>query len=233
MRILHALRYDILFQYRHRFYHAYALITAAYVAGLLLMPQSMRPMATVFLLFSDTATLGFFFIGAIVLLEKDQNMLASLFVTPLRLHEYFIAKVLSLAFISLSSALLILIFTQENIPRLSLFMAGFLLSSALFTILGVYFAVIAKNVNDYFLKSLSTGLIAALPLLGWLDIIKSPFLKLLPTHATLVLIDVVFHDHQTSHLIFQFVNLMLWLAASAWFVARTFVSRIILRAGKI
>ncbi|MBN1465987.1 hypothetical protein JXA02_09510, partial [candidate division KSB1 bacterium] len=102
-------RYDVLFQFRHGFYFIYLLVSAIYIIALFNIPTAQRLVVTNLLVFSDTSVLGLTFVGAILLLEKQQRILHSLFVTPLKLSEYLLAKVLSLSLIALLASLLILL----------------------------------------------------------------------------------------------------------------------------
>ncbi|KAA3618724.1 MAG: hypothetical protein DWQ05_07110 [Calditrichaeota bacterium] len=233
MRLLDAIRYDMLFQFRHGFYFVYLLITILYIIVILFLPADIQNKATTFLLFSDTATLGFFFIGAIILLEKDQNILESLFVTPLKIYEYFLAKVISLAIISMISAVAILIFTHGLSANWHVFIPGFLLSSGFFTIFGAIFGIIAKSVNDYFAKILGIGLVMATPILSYFSIFETPVFYLLPTHATLILIDVVFVNYSALEIFYAFVNLSFWIAAASGLASWVFAKHIILRTGGV
>lgn len=221
----------MLFQFRHRFYHAYFVITALYVILLQFFPENIRPMTTIILLFSDTAALGFFFIGAIILLEKDQNILDSLFVTPLKIYEYVFAKIISLAVIALLSALAIVLFTFGFSVNLLLFIPGFLLVSSFYTLVGIVFSIISNNVNDYFAKSILVGLIASVSLLPYFSVIDAPVLQLLPILSSLTLIDLLIVPHSTAELVYAFSNIVIWLLITTFFARHIFYKNIIIRAG--
>ena len=109
MRLTAAIRQDINFQFRHGFYHAYGILTIIYILLLRVLPETLVYPAVTLILFTDICALGFFFIGAIVLLEKGQSLTDSLFVTPLRLHEYLLSKLLSFMVLSFVSEVLIVV----------------------------------------------------------------------------------------------------------------------------
>ncbi|MCA9733025.1 MAG: hypothetical protein H6696_00335 [Deferribacteres bacterium] len=233
MRLLNAIRYDMLFQFRHRFYHAYLVITILYIILLKFLPGTLKPIATIILLFSDTAALGFFFIGAIILLEKDQHILDCLFVTPLRITEYVLAKIVSLAIISLVSSLAIVVFTFGISENLLVFIPGFLCVTSFYTLIGILFSLISKSVNDYFAKTLVVGLVAAISILPYFSLLKSPIFSLMPTLATLTLIDVLFKAHPRGEIIFAFCNVGFWLLVTSFFVRRIFNKYILFKAGSV
>ena len=72
MRAVSLLKHDILFQFRHRFYYAYFFILAVYYSIISNVSGVVKDFLTIFILFSDTTVLGFFFVGGLILLERDQ-----------------------------------------------------------------------------------------------------------------------------------------------------------------
>lgn len=231
MRLINALRFDVLFQLRHGFYYAYLFITSAYVLALLNIPDNIRPLVITGLIFTDTSMLGFFFIGAIVLLEKGQNIHESIFVTPFRIYEYFFSKVLSLMLISLLSSSLIVFLTYANFERVTIFIIGLAMSSSLYTLIGFVFASGAKNVNDYFAKSLGLGLLISLPILEYYGLIESYIFYLFPTKATIILIDVLFNDYSFSDLFYSFFYLFVWVVIAAVLSYKYFNKNVLLKLG--
>jgi len=101
MRLTAALTYDIRLQFRHYFYYAYLIVSIIYVIILRAVPLDFRQTAAVLVIFTDPSTLGFFFLGGIILLERGQKTLEGLFVTPLRVFEYMLSKILSLTLLAL------------------------------------------------------------------------------------------------------------------------------------
>lgn len=211
MRLLAALDQDIRFQFRHGFYYAYALLTILYIILLRLLPDDLvHPVLTI-ILFTDICTLGFFFIGAIILLERGQNLTQSLFVTPLRLREYFASKLLSFLLLSLASALLIMLGASVGGNDLIWFAAGAILSALIYTLLGIVFAARARHVNDYFVKTMGIGLVLSLPLFAYLRLFDAGLFQVFPTHATLVLLDVLNNDYALSQKVYSMISLLIWL----------------------
>ena len=231
MRISTALRYDVLFQFRHGFYYAYLVISIFYIIALYLLPDSLRGQITVYVLFSDIAMIGFFFVGAIVLLEKGQNILQNIFATPLRLWEYFCAKTASLTLLALISALLIVFIVHGLIPNLFLFILGLVLSAAFYTLFGMIVVANSRSVNDYFGKALGLGILLSAPLMNYLGIFKSPFFYLLPSQATLIVLDLPFFDHAAWQIIYAFVCLLAWSGIASWIAYQRFYKFIILKSG--
>jgi len=222
MRLLATLKQDIRFQFRHGFYYAYAVLTVIYIILLRLLPETLVHPALTLILFTDICALGFFFIGAIVLLEKGQNLTQSLFVTPLKLHEYLLSKVLSFLLLSCASALLIILGAAVELQDLLWFIFGLVFSALIYTLFGLVFSARARHVNDYFVKALGVGLLLSLPLLEYLKILHSHFFYIFPTRATLILLDVPGQLYDLSDKLYAVINLLLWLAIFSWWSYQRF-----------
>lgn len=70
MRLRSLFLWDIRFQAKYGFYFLYAVLTVIYLIVLLAVPENWREKTAAILIFSDPASMGLFFMGAIVLLEK-------------------------------------------------------------------------------------------------------------------------------------------------------------------
>jgi len=73
MRLLMATAHDIRYQAKYGFYFLYAFITVVYSAILYFLPDQHKSIGASLILLTDPATLGFFFVGGIWLLEKDEG----------------------------------------------------------------------------------------------------------------------------------------------------------------
>lgn len=112
MRLRSLFLLDMRFQAKYGFYFLYAVLTIIYVIVLLAVPESWRENIAAILIFSDPASMGLFFMGAIVLLEKNQHTPCAFAVSPVRAEEYIAAKSGSLSVISLV-VLLVLALTAD------------------------------------------------------------------------------------------------------------------------
>lgn len=211
MRLTSAITQDIRFQFRHGFYYVYAILTLIYIILLRLLPDALVHQTLTLILFTDICTLGFFFIGAIVILERGQNITESLFVTPLKLSEYLLSKQLSFLLLSACSALLIILGSAIGGQNLLWFGSGVIMSAVLYTQLGLAFAAKAKNVNDYFGRALGIGLLISLPFVAYLGIFDTPLFYIFPTRATLILLDSLSTNISTGEKLYASLSLVLWL----------------------
>ncbi|WP_042122203.1 fluoroquinolone export ABC transporter permease subunit [Paenibacillus senegalensis] len=230
-RMLAAWGHDIHFQIRQGFYLAYMLITVMYCLLLSLVPSGARADVSVLIVFSDPSALGFFFIGGIVLLEKGLNIYDNLFVTPLQVREYMAAKTLSLAMLSTLSATAVHLsaFGWEGLSLL--FVTGVFLTSAFFTLLGLGLAVRCETLNGFFLVSPLYSIIYYVPVLGYLELYKSPFYYLLPTQGTLLLLASPFHSLTMWELLYGHAVLAIGIVLAYLWAKRSFINHIVLKIG--
>lgn len=221
MRALSAIKYDIKFQVRYGFYYAYLLLTVVYILGLRMLPEAYRTFATGLVIFTDPSVLGFFFISGIVLMEKSQNTLESLFVTPLQVSEYIWAKVVSLTLLSLLSSLAIAVFTLGASFNVLLLVVGVGLSSVFFTLLGFALAARAKSLNQYFFYSVPT-FVLDLPLLKYLGFLDAWLYYLLPSKPTLLLIEGALGRITPAEAVYAVAALGAWIAVGYQWACRWF-----------
>lgn len=185
MRLLSTIRADIRFQFRQGFYLVYGLASALYIILLRILPPGWRDDAAILVVFTDSSILGAFFIGGIMLLERAQRIHSALFVTPLRVYEYMLGKMISLSILALIASLVIVI-GGTGIRLLNpLFVLGVVGSSALFTLAGIIVATCAATVNQYLLMSPIIGLPVLPSLLAYFGVLRSPAWVVLPTQPGL------------------------------------------------
>ncbi|MBN1797097.1 MAG: hypothetical protein JW822_00875 [Spirochaetales bacterium] len=153
MRIWNQLKMDITFQFRHGFYYAYLFVTLIFCLIIVFIPLAFKQFVALFFILTDTSVLGFFFIGGVLLLEKKQDLLNNAAITPLRLCEYILAKVISFSLLSVVSSLIIQA-TALQVPQNGLlFFFTITFSSILYTLFGLVVGTIAKSLNQYFALS--------------------------------------------------------------------------------
>lgn len=231
MRILKALKYDILFQFRHGFYFAYGVVTLLYIIFLNNLPMETREYIIPIIIFTDTGALGFFFLGGMVLLEKDQKSLEALFVTPMRISEYLVTRVLSLLLLSVSTSIIILLTSYGFSANIFMFLIGTVLTSILFTLLGFPWVARAKSVNIYLLGAVLVMWPFILPLLDYLNIVKTPLFMALPTTGSLNLLQGSFNTLDPMMLVYSIGILAVWIGIAFVWAKKWFAKYIILSIG--
>jgi fluoroquinolone transport system permease protein len=156
-------KYDILFQLKQGFYTVYAILVVVYLLILFYLPHSVRMPVTAYIILNDTSVVGLIFVGALVLLEKQQNILQSLFITPLELSTYLWSKVLSLTIIAVLASIIIGIIPggmRDNWLAMSL---SVILTSFFFTFLGLGISARVNTLNQYIVGIMAGGMIMVAP----------------------------------------------------------------------
>ncbi|WP_417899742.1 ABC transporter permease [Bacillus haimaensis] len=221
---------DMRFQFQHGFYYAYLFMTIIYVGMLKYVPADYLDVVTIVVVFSDPSFLGAFFVGGIVLLEKSQGVYDALFVTPLSVGEFLMSKVLSLSIISLVSSGAILLMVHSTFDVIP-FVVGILLSSIVFTLIGLLLAVRVNTVNQFLLTSplvLMVFFVPVVGLFGWWD---SCFFKWLPSYAGLLLMEGTFQELKIVEFFLAVFILLLWAVGLYLWAKRDFHKYILATAG--
>lgn len=161
MRVVSLTLWDIKFQVKYGFYLLYGILTSFYLVVLFSLPLTWRENATAILIFSDPAAMGLFFMGAIVLLEKSQRIPSTFAVSPVRAREYIVAKVVSLCAIAFVVAAILAIAARvEHLPYTLL---GTVLSSVIFTLLGIIIATKVTSLNQFILWTVPIEILGSVP----------------------------------------------------------------------
>ena len=153
--------HDARLQYRYGIYAAYAFVVAFYIAILTVGRGLLPAWGVGLVIFSDPAAVGFFFLGALVMLEKGEGVRTALAITPLRAQTYLVSKIVTLGGLGFgTSAILILV--HGSVANPALLLVAVALTSLSFIGLGMPIALRFRTVNGYLVGSASflTPLIA-------------------------------------------------------------------------
>jgi fluoroquinolone transport system permease protein len=229
MRLLSLLRWEVVLQFRYGFYYVSAFVVLVWVVVLSqFQPASLSLMVPGFLTSSLIIT-TFYFIGALVLLEKGEGTLEGLVVTPLRDAEYLWAKVGSLAGLALLENLAIVLLAYGLDFKPLLLLAGMLLMGVLYTLVG--FVAIARydSINEYLMPSVLMLLFLLLPLVHYSGLWQSAVFYLHPVQPSLVLMRAAFLPVATWEVVYGLLASLAW-AAVAFVWARRVFHRFVVRA---
>lgn len=152
---------DMRFQAKYGFYFLYTVLSVIYLIIVLAIPESWREKAAAILIFSDPASMGLFFMGAIVLLEKNQHIPYAFAVSPVHCGEYILAKVSSLAVVSLAVAAVLAL--AAKIDNIHVVLFGTLMSSVVFTLLGIIAAANIESLNQFILRTVPIETVCFVP----------------------------------------------------------------------
>ena len=186
MRLGNLLLGDIRFQAKYGFYFLYAVLTVIYTITLFAVPGSWKENTAAILIFSDPASMGLFFMGAIVLLEKSQHTPCAFAVSPVRPMEYIIAKVSSLSAISLVVAAILAL--AARVDNLHIVLLGTVISSAIFTLFGIITATKIISLNQFILWTVPIEIVCFVPAILHLFKITPAWLRYYPINVCMEMV---------------------------------------------
>ena len=193
-RLTSALRLELTLQVRQKFLHAAIFSGLIWLAVLLPMPSSLRPVAEPYVLQGDISIIGFFFIAGTVFFEKQERTLGAVISTPLRFWEYLSAKLTLLVTISLFVALVVTTVAHEFAYDPVPLVVGVVLGTLLMLLVGFTSSLPFASVSDWFLAATIPLAILSLPVLHYSGVWPNPLLYLIPTQGPLMLLGVAFEQ---------------------------------------
>jgi fluoroquinolone transport system permease protein len=179
------LKKEITLQRRQGFWLVYFVFTAIYVTVLINLPEKNRMLVSLILILSDTTMLGIIFIGALVLLEKQQAVIQSLFVTPLEPSQYIWSKTISLSLIAVCMSMLVYLPVWHFTAYTLLLLACIAFTAGTFVLLGLGLAARVDTINQYFGLVMGASMLLILPVLPYLLLEQHPVFLFLPYVASL------------------------------------------------
>jgi fluoroquinolone transport system permease protein len=179
------LKIDIALQWRQGFWLVYFVFSAIYVAVLLNIPEKSRLLVSLILILTDTTMLGVIFIGALVLLEKQQTVIQSLFVTPLEPKSYIWSKTISLSLIAICMSILVYLPAWKIDAYTPLLFTCIAFTAGTFVMLGLGLAARVETINQYFGLQMGVSMLLVLPVLPYMLLDQHPVFLFLPYVASL------------------------------------------------
>lgn len=225
------LKNDCRFQFRHGFYYTYLFVSVFYIALIFYLPDKWVDVISVSLIFSDPSFLGFFFIGGIILLERNQGIYGAMFVTPFSIHRYLWSKALSLLGISLFFSLLIIVITHGFTINFFYITLSIILLSLVFTFLGICIAVRVHTVNQFLFTSPLIVVICFLPIVFIFFTDIPTYFSWLPSYSGIILMEVGFRLHETKLIFILILQLCCWVVIAYLLAYVSFKKYIVLRIG--
>jgi fluoroquinolone transport system permease protein len=179
------LKKEITLQWRQGFWLVYFVFTAIYIIVLLNLPETNRMLVSLILILSDTTMLGVIFIGALVLLEKQQAVTQSLFVTPLEPSQYIWSKTISLTLIAVCMSILVYLPVWHFTSYTLLLLATIAFTAGTFVLLGLGLAARIDTINQYFGLLMGVTMLLILPVIPYMLLDQHPIFLFLPYVASL------------------------------------------------
>jgi fluoroquinolone transport system permease protein len=233
-RLLSALRLELTLMNRQKFLHAAIFSGLIWLAVLLPMPHSLRPVAEPYILLGDIAIIGFFFIGGIVFFEKQERTLGAVISTPLRFWEYLAAKLTVLLAISLGVAIAVVTIAHGFAYHVVPLVLGVVLGALLMLLVGFITSLPFTSVSDWFISAvIPLAVMSGLPVLQYSGVWTTPVLYLIPTQGPLLLLGAAFDqvDLAPWQLVYALVYPVVCVAGLCWAAKALFGRYVIERSG--
>jgi len=216
------LKTEITLQWRQGFWLVYFVVSALYILVLVNIPRENRMMVSLIMVLTDTSMLGVLFMGALVLLEKQQGMVHSLFVTPLEPSRYIWSKTLSLSLIAVMMSILVYLPVWQFSTYSLLLLLTVALTAGTFALLGLGLAAGVETINQYFGIQMAASMLLLLPVVPYLLLGQYPAFIVLPYIASLDLMLGVIHPLPAWRMITD----LLFLTAWGWLAFRYALHRV-------
>lgn len=144
--------HDTRLQYRYGIYAAYAFVVGFYVLVLTLGRGVLPGWAVGLVIYTDPAAVGFFFLGALMMLEKSENVRSALAISPATALQYLVGKTVTLGSVGLIATIIVMA-VHQAVPNPALLIAATILTSVTFLAMGVPIALRFRTVNGYLVGS--------------------------------------------------------------------------------
>jgi fluoroquinolone transport system permease protein len=233
-RLASAVRLEVTLQVRQRFLHAAVFSGLIWLAVLLPMPQSLRPVAEPYILLGDLAIIGYFFVGGTVFFEKQERTLGAVVSTPLRFWEYLTAKLTVLLGITLFVSVTVVTVAHGFSYHLAPLLAGVVLATLLMLLVGFITSLPFASVSDWFLAAaVPLTVMLALPALHYSGVWPSPMLYSIPTQGPLLLLGTAFDQVTLApwQVVYALAYPCVCLAGLCWLANAMFGRYVIERSG--
>ncbi|HMS39094.1 MAG TPA: hypothetical protein PKE69_02625 [Pyrinomonadaceae bacterium] len=182
------------------------------------------------LIYNDPAVVGFIFIGISIILEKDQEVLPALFVTPLNPHIFLISRVITLSTLGFFGALAMVLAAKGFSFNLVYFSVGAFSTCVLFCYLGIFIVSGTTEILHFLLRGVPLLILMSLPLLNYFELTNLSFLKLFPVQGGLnLLVNSYTKTPVLSEVIFGYISIFVWIPLLYWFVSKIFISKVVKR----
>lgn len=151
-RALVLIGHDLRLQYRYGIYAAYAVVVAFYVGVLLLLGPLLPAWVPAVIIFTDPAAVAFFFLGALLMLERAEGVRVALATAPVTAVDYLAGKTATLVGLAVASSMLLLPF-MPHAGNSALLLATVGLTALQYLGIGIPIGLRFRTVNGYLIGS--------------------------------------------------------------------------------
>ena len=183
--------WDMKVQVRERVYLFTVFTTLAFGIVLWLLPKRAPDTVTTAVLFLDPAVVGTSFVAAIVLMERSQNTLVALAVSPMRPSDYVLSKIVTLTLLTFAGGMILVATAYHPMPldRAIRFVIAMTFTGTLAVVGGVLPVATPHSMNPYLARAFPISVVLYLPFLAHFGVIEGAWAWILfglnPGHAML------------------------------------------------
>jgi fluoroquinolone transport system permease protein len=183
--------WDIKVQARENVYLFTILTTLAFSTVLLLLPERAPDTIVTAILFMDPAVVGASFVAAIVLMERSQNTLAAVAVSPVEPIDYLLSKVVTLTLLTFAGgmALVLVTYWPAPIDLVLRFLLAMTFTGVLGVVGGMALVATANSMNHLIARAFPVSVVLYLAFLAHFDVVTGAWAWILlgfnPGHAML------------------------------------------------
>jgi len=183
--------WDVQLQARENIYMFTMLTTLAFAIFLKLLPSEAPPTIFTLVLFFDPAIVGASFVGSIVLMERSQNTLSALAVSPAPVRDYVLAKIITLTLLAIVGSLFLVAaaFWVPPADMVLRFTLVLVFTGAIGVLGGFLIVAGANSMNHFIARAIPVTFVLFLPLLSHFGVVTGFWQWLLfainPGHAML------------------------------------------------
>jgi fluoroquinolone transport system permease protein len=231
------IRWEFVLLKRYYIIHISILSVVLYFLSTQAIPDMNKPELHTMLLFFDPATIGLMFVGALVLFEKSENILQALVVTPMKVDDYILSKILTLTILSTISAsvfmALLALFAEVEFNILYL-ASGVILASIMLILLGFILVSRINSINEYLLSMAVAFLgLAFPPMLNISGLYENVIFYVWPTQASLTLFKGVFSTSglELWEIAYGLGYQIFWIGLLYFLAKKAFHKHIVLKGG--
>ena len=213
-RFLSVLRWDFTLQYRYKFYGVSVFIVAFWAGIFSLFPtigRSDSGLAVPAFFVINLNMTTFYFIAALVLLERAEGIHTALAISPLCDFEYLLSRVLSLTLLAIVETALVVVIILGGECRWGLLLLGGLQLGVVYTLIGFILVLPYDSINAFLMPSVVYVTLLLLPLVEHFGGLSQSLFYIHPVEPALVLMRAAYLPVSPDDLIYGVVGGLFWV----------------------
>lgn len=227
---MRAVAWDLRLQLRYQIVTVAAMITALYVIAFRLVPDGPPETLVVALVFSDPTTIGFLFVGVLVLFERGAGTLQAVIVTPLSTAQYLWSKAISLTLVAVACVVVMAVASGRH-GDIALVALATALSSLMLVFLGLGAVARVRSVNAYLIVVPVFLMPLTAPLVQTVGGIESWLWYPIPTHGSLLLLQAAFEPRPAAEIAYAIAILVVGIVLAERWSLSSFEHHVRLQGG--